>query len=139
MPNMDEIKKAVFSMSSTSSAGPEGYNGTFYHKCWNIISNDVKDFVQSFFNGKKLTKFFTHTCLVLIPKIYPPVIFSDLRPISLTNFSCKIISKILSIRLNPFLEKLIFENLSGFGIGRIITENVMLAQEIVHGIKQYNK
>ncbi|XP_060210726.1 uncharacterized protein LOC132637688 [Lycium barbarum] len=139
IPDIEEIKTAVFSLSASSSPGPDGYNGTFYQKCWNIISNDVKDFVQSFFQGKKLTKLYSHTCLVLIPKITPPSCFSDLRPISLTNFSCKIISKILSNRLSPMLDKIISENQSGFVKGRLITENILLAQEIVHDIKKYNK
>lgn len=102
MPNMEEIKNVVFSMTATSSAGPDGYNGIFYHKCWNIIANDIKDFVQNIFNGKKLTKFFAHTCLVLILKIYSPVDFYDLRLISLSNFSGKIIFKNISINIEFF-------------------------------------
>nr|XP_009802923.1 PREDICTED: uncharacterized protein LOC104248369 [Nicotiana sylvestris]XP_016436485.1 PREDICTED: uncharacterized protein LOC107762629 [Nicotiana tabacum] len=128
IPEYEEIKEAVFRMSSSSSAGPDGYNGTFYHKCWNIIKDDVQDFVQNF---RRLTKVYSHTCLVLIPKVESPMVFSDLRPISLSNFSCKIVSKILSRRLNPLLNKIISEYQSGFIKGRIITENVLLAQEIV--------
>lgn len=67
-----------------------------------------------------------------------PVTFSDIRPISLSNFSSKIISKILSRRLNPLLSCLISENQSGFVKGRLITENVLLAQEIVQGIGKSN-
>ncbi|XP_070011025.1 uncharacterized protein [Nicotiana sylvestris] len=110
MPKYEEIKKAVFSMSSSSSVGPDGYNGTVYHKCWNIIKNDVQDF----FNGRRLTKFYSLTCLVLIPK------WNLLR------------------KLNPFLNKIIFKNQSGFIKGRMIIENVLLAQEIVQNIKQLN-
>lgn len=90
-------------MSSFSSAGPDGFNVTLYHKCWDIIKEDIKEFVQEFFNGKNMTKFYSHTCLVLIPKVDSPTNFLELRPISLSNFSSKIISKILSRRLNPML------------------------------------
>lgn len=34
---MDEIKEKVFSMSPTSSAGPDGMNEYFFHKTWHII------------------------------------------------------------------------------------------------------
>lgn len=66
-PMEDEIKNVVFSMSVDSSAGPDGFNGKFFHTCWDIIKYDVCDFVVEFFSGKKLTKYFTHTCFALIP------------------------------------------------------------------------
>ncbi|XP_055803553.1 uncharacterized protein LOC129872646 [Solanum dulcamara] len=134
-PTLEEIKNAVFSMSASSAAGPNGYSGLFFHKCWDIIQYDIMEYVQDFFRGKNLSKFYSHTCLFLIPKTDSPSNFSELRPISLSNFTCKILSN----RLNPLLERLISENPSGFIKGRLINENVLLTQEIAHGIKQYNK
>lgn len=93
IPELDEIKEAVFGMSDASSEGPNGYTWIFFYKCWDIIKEDINDVVQELFNGKNLTKFFYHTCLVLIPKVDSPSNFSKLRPISLSNFSYKIISK----------------------------------------------
>ncbi|XP_060210413.1 uncharacterized protein LOC132637320 [Lycium barbarum] len=139
IPIEKEIKDAIFDMSSTSSAGPDGFNGTFYQKCWEIIKVDVINFVQSFFYGSGLTKFYSHSCLALIPKVNSPSNFSELRPISLSNFSNKIISKILARKLNPLLPKLISYNQSGFVKGRLITDNILLAQEIVHDIAKTNK
>ncbi|XP_049369900.1 uncharacterized protein LOC125834791 [Solanum verrucosum] len=114
MPGLEEIKNVVFSMSSDSSSGPDGYSGVFYHKCWEVIKYDIQNFVQDFFIGKNLTKFFSHTCLVLI------------------------ITKIHSKRLNPLLDKIISDNQSVFVKGRMITENVLLAQELSREIKQDN-
>lgn len=86
IPEEEEIKEAIFSMNPSSSTGPDGYDGTFYQRCWDIIKEDVVAYVQYFFNGGNLTKFFNHTCLALIQKIESPNTFSDLRPISLCNF-----------------------------------------------------
>lgn len=138
MPDEEEIKESIFSMSPTSAAGPDGYNGKFFQVCWTIIKHDIIDFVWEFCKGKSLTKFYTHTCVALIPKVDNPASFSDLRPISLSNFTNKIISKIISKRLNPLLPRLIYVNQSGFVSGRLITENVMLAQEIIHNISKIN-
>ncbi|XP_060190498.1 uncharacterized protein LOC132619683 [Lycium barbarum] len=55
----------------------------------------------------------------LIPKVDSPANFSDLRPISINNFSSKIITKILSKRLNPLLPFIISENQSGFLKGNL--------------------
>ncbi|XP_075095058.1 uncharacterized protein LOC142173378 [Nicotiana tabacum] len=138
IPDDEEIRSDVFSMNASSAAGPDGFNGTFYQKYWNIIKYDIIDFVHNFFNGKVMAKFYTHTCLILIPKVDSPTNFSEFKPISLSNFTSKIISKILSRRLNPMLEKLISDNHSRFVKGRMIANNVQLAQEIVHNIKRNN-
>nr|XP_016437813.1 PREDICTED: uncharacterized protein LOC107763827 [Nicotiana tabacum] len=130
IPDTKEIRDVVFNMDPDSAVGPDSYNGKFFQSCWDIIKEDITDFVQAVFNGRRLTKKFSHTYLVPIPKVDSPNSFSDLRPISLSNFTAKIISKILSRRLNPILGKLISENQSGFVKGRLITENILLAQEI---------
>lgn len=43
------------------------------------------------------------TCLILISKMDNPRAFTDLLPISLSNFSCKIISSLVNRRLNSLM------------------------------------
>ncbi|WMV08266.1 hypothetical protein MTR67_001651 [Solanum verrucosum] len=136
MPTMEELKQVVFAMNPNSAAGLDGFGGKFYQACWSIIKEDLLAAVQSFFCGNNMPKFMTHACLVLLPKNEQPIRFKDLRPISLSNFTNKIISKLLSIRLATFLPLLVSDNQSGFVRGRGITESIMLAQEITHGIKK---
>lgn len=139
IPDEEELKNTVFSIDPNSSAGPDGFNGHFYQASWDIIKREVCKFVQKIFNGYILSRFYTHTNLVLIPKISSPSSLSQLRPISLCNVSNKIISKIISIRIANILPKLISDNQFGFLKGRLITENILLAQELVHGIKKINQ
>ncbi|XP_049368158.1 uncharacterized protein LOC125833012 [Solanum verrucosum] len=136
IPTLDELKQVVMSMNPHSAPGPDGIRGNFYQSCWDIIKEDLLAAVQSFFTGHIMPKFMTHACLVLLPKVDHPNKLNEFRPISLSNFSNKIISKILSTRLAPILPSLISENQSGFVRGRNISENIMLAQEIIHGIKK---
>jgi len=95
--------------------------------------------IKTFIGGAELPKFYTHTCLVMIPKVESPQYFTDLRPISLCNLTSKIISKILNSRLSPILPKIISNNQSGFIKGRAISENILLAQEIINDIKKPNR
>ncbi|XP_060210415.1 uncharacterized protein LOC132637323 [Lycium barbarum] len=137
-PEEEEIKNAIMDLSPNCAAGPDGFNGFFFQKCWDIIKDELINFVQSFYCGKRLIKYFTHACLIFIPKVDEPASFSQLRPISLTNFSNKIISKIMATRHNVLLPKLVSENQTGFISGRLITENILLTQEIVHDINKGN-
>ncbi|KAG5580329.1 hypothetical protein H5410_050956 [Solanum commersonii] len=47
MPNLEELKTVVFSMNPNSAAGPDGMNGYFFQKCWNIIKHDLLDLINS--------------------------------------------------------------------------------------------
>ncbi|XP_069154435.1 uncharacterized protein [Solanum lycopersicum] len=138
LPDMDEIKEVVFAMNPNSTAGPDGMNGYFFQKCWNIIKSDLIEVQHAFFSGQMIPKYFSHSCIVLLPKVNNPNKLTEFRLISLSNFTSKIISKLVSNRLSPILPSLISTNQSGFVKGRSISENIMLAQEIIHQIKKPN-
>ncbi|XP_015160444.1 uncharacterized protein [Solanum tuberosum] len=133
---MEELRQVVFTMNRDSAAGPDGIGGKFYQACWIIIKQDLLAAVQSFFCGNTMPKFLIHACLVLLPKTKQPIRFRDILPISLSNFTNKIISKLLSMRLATVFPLLLSDNQSGFVRGRSITESIILAQEITHGIKK---
>ncbi|WMV11057.1 hypothetical protein MTR67_004442 [Solanum verrucosum] len=134
-PTMQEVKDVVFGMNSESSPGPDGVNGTFYKKCWDVIAKDLHEMILEFFSGSDIPRFISHSCLILIPKVRQPQKLNEFRPISLSNFSCKIISKILSNRLIPYMSKIISPNQTGFIKGRSISENIILTQEMAHNMK----
>ncbi|XP_075098940.1 uncharacterized protein LOC142175837 [Nicotiana tabacum] len=63
--------------------------------------------VKKFFNGKELPKYITHTNLVLLPKKKDVITFSDMRPISLSNFINKVFSRVIHETIAPLLPSLI--------------------------------
>lgn len=69
--------------------------------------------------------------IVTIPKVSKLTNFGDLRPISLCNYCAKVISKVLADRMTLILPCIISLEHSGFVKGRNITENILLAQEIL--------
>ncbi|XP_019235632.1 PREDICTED: uncharacterized protein LOC109215963 [Nicotiana attenuata] len=131
-----QSSRTLFSMNPTSAAGPDGMNGKFYQACWEVIKEDLLKVVLAFFRGSPMPRYMTNACLVLLPKVEFPNSLTEFRPISLRNFINKIISKVIFSRLGPILPKIISANQSGFVKGRNISENIMFAQEIVHGIKK---
>ncbi|KAL0283311.1 UNVERIFIED_CONTAM: hypothetical protein Sradi_7233300 [Sesamum radiatum] len=98
----------------------------------NIIAPDVHKAIQDFFCGTPLPKNFKATSIALIPKVDNPSRWTDFRPISLCNVSNKICSKILNDRLAKLLPDIVSPTQSGFVAGRLISDNILLAQELSH-------
>lgn len=75
----------------------------------------------------------------MLPKKEIPRTLSDLRPISLSGFVNKVISRVVHEGLVNLLPMRISQNRSGFVKGRSIIENLLLAQEIIRDISRRNK
>lgn len=73
--------------------------------------------------------------LILIPKVKDPCQVGDYRPISVCNVLYKVISKILTSRLKPYIAGCISTSQSAFVPGREISESVILLREVLHSFK----
>ncbi|KAL0356478.1 UNVERIFIED_CONTAM: putative ribonuclease H protein [Sesamum radiatum] len=131
-PTMEDIKAVVFDMCPDSTAGPDGFSALFFQSCWDIIAEDLLEAVLDFFAGTAPPKTFTTTTVVLIPKSESPMTWKDFRPISLCNVTGKILSKLLNTQIATILPKIISPSQSGFVQGRMIADNILLAQELTH-------
>ena len=79
-------------MSPTSAADQDGMNGTLFQKCWSIIKHDLHEVINSFITCQMLSKYFSHSCIVLLPKLNNPKNLSEYRSISLSNLTSKVFS-----------------------------------------------
>lgn len=69
--------------------------------------------------------------IVLIPKMPAAIAPSAFRPVSLQNCRVKILTKLLTTRLQQQIAKLIDVDQTGFIKGRSISENFVYAAELV--------
>ncbi|GMI87106.1 hypothetical protein HRI_002379900 [Hibiscus trionum] len=135
---LDEVTEVVFSMSPLKAPGADGFHATFFQKNWSTVGESVFRFVSDFFEHGHLLDDANQTLLVLIPKVQNPTKISQYRPISLCIVLYKVITKILVNRLKPLLSDLVSQNQVSFVPGRQITDNIILAQEIVHSMAKKN-
>lgn len=64
---------------------------------------------------------------------------SEYRPISLCNVVYKIIAKLLARRLKKVLPSIISEMQAAFVEGRLISDNILVAHELLHALNSDNK
>lgn len=134
----EEIKTVFFSLPRNKASGPDGFPAEFFVESWSVIGAEVTAAVREFFISGRLLKQWNATTLVLIPKTTNASTTSDFRPISCLNTMYKVISRLLTNRLQLFLSNVISSSQSAFLPGRLLTENVLLATEMVHGYNWRN-
>ncbi|XP_027152078.1 uncharacterized protein LOC113752144 [Coffea eugenioides] len=131
----EEIHEALFSMNSEKAPGQDGMTPLFFQRFWSTIKCDVIPAIKAFFSSGYMLKSVNHTVISLVPKMLHPTSLKNYRPISLCSVLYKIISKILANRLKSVLDKCISKTQSAFIPDRQILDNVMIAHEYMHYLK----
>ena len=132
----EEVKKALFYIGYLKAPGPDGLHAIFYKRFWPMFDDDLVAEVLSAVNSQVMPQGWNDTTIVMIPKVQTPEKVSQFRPISLCNVVYKVISKMIATRLTLFLSDIISPTQSAFVPGRLITDNVLIAYESLHTIKQ---
>jgi hypothetical protein len=119
-------------MPKEKSPGPDGFIGSFFRTCWDIIRDDIMAAVNQFYNlNQQGLHFLNQALVVLIPKKINAERISDFRPISLIHSFAKFISKMLANRLAPELDKLVSLNQNAFIKKRCIHDNFLYVQQVI--------
>jgi hypothetical protein len=138
-PTVHEIFRALMTLGADKAVGPDGFSARLIQEKWSNFGPAVLKEVGSFFASGHMPSHIGRSNLVLISKIDDVVQVTDFRPISVCNVIYKLISKILTLRLKPFIGSCISRAQSAFIPGREISENVILLREVLHsfGLPSY--
>jgi hypothetical protein len=127
-----EIDNIVKRMPTDKSPGPDGFNGMFFRKSWQIVKYDFYSLCEEIFNGTANLECINNSYITLVPKVSNPETVSDYRPISLLNISLKLLTKILADRLQLVILKLVHSNQYGFIRTRTIQDCLAWSFEYIH-------
>ncbi|KAF7112259.1 hypothetical protein RHSIM_Rhsim06G0236500 [Rhododendron simsii] len=130
-----EVSEALKDMYPTKAPGVDVMTALFFQNYWDILGVDITEVVQGFFHSGHLLRNLNQTLITLIPKTQCPTKPSQFRPISLCNVLYKLITKILANRLRHVLPLVVSKNQSAFSGGRLISDNILIAHEIMHSLK----
>jgi hypothetical protein len=95
-----EAVAAVRSMNRSSAPGPDGFGPSFYSAAWQTVKEEVIGFLTAFYVDSVQLERVNMSHMVLLQKKKPDANTVDaFRPICLQNCCVKILSKILTTRL----------------------------------------
>lgn len=132
----EEIRHAVFDLGAFKAPGPDGIQAFFYHEMLPVIGDSVCEMVGGILHDPLLIADINETNIALIPKADQPETLREFRPISLYNVSYKIITKIISRRLRSIMGKMVGDHQCSFILGRQSSDNIIVAQEVIHSMKR---
>ena len=122
IPIVSDIKTVVFDMDPHSALGLDGFLGLLFCNCWEVVEHDFCAAVQSFFLIGTLMNGFNSSFMILLPKVPGANSIDKFRPITLSNFIFKVITKIIADRLSLLAPKLVSPSQFGFIKGRHIED-----------------
>jgi hypothetical protein len=130
--NAELMDKALFQMVPLKAPGPDGMNACFFQQIWGVVGEEVCRGILEILNTGVMPFNLNLTHIALIPKTNNPESVSEFRPISLCNVLYKLISKVLANRLKKVLPHIISPTQSVFIPERLITDNILAANETLH-------
>ncbi|CAL8098739.1 unnamed protein product [Prunus armeniaca] len=129
---VEEIKTSLFNIGSLKAPRVDGFLASFFQFNWDICAPDIVDMVLKVFQDCLIPKDLNYTLITLVPKVENPSSMLQFMPINLCCTLYKIISKIIVSRLRPLMSQWISPNQVSFVLGRHITDNILIAQEMMY-------
>ena len=127
---LEELEKAVKKLQKGKSPGPDGIPAEFYQLFW----DKIKHMYLAFINAVKANCFPKCKNVSITTLIYKnrgeKCSLTNYRPIALMNVDVKILTKLLSMRLNFVLPSIIHESQTAV-YGRRIGDNVNLIRDLI--------
>ncbi|KAE8686756.1 UDP-glucose:glycoprotein glucosyltransferase [Hibiscus syriacus] len=108
----------------------------FYKKYWSSLKEQIMKFFLDFYKGRKWSHGVNHSFITLIPKRSNPESLEDYRQISLVGSLYKILSKVLSKRLQSCVKDVISPSQFAFFPGKLLLDCACMANE---GIDYWRK
>ena len=129
--SMDELTRVKKTMKNGKSPGPDGLSSEFYKQTWNFIGTDLLDVLNYVFLSGQMPLSMTQGIVTLIYKEKGDRLeLNNWRPITLLNVDYKLMTSMVTLRLERVLPSLIHKDQGCAVKGRNIEDQLICIQDI---------
>lgn len=103
----EEVREALFSMKKNMAPGPDSFLIEFFQIGWDFMKPEIMYMFHEFHGERLDIQRLNYGVITLLPKIKDAFRIQQFRPICLLNCLYKLVTKVLTIRLNLVIHRLI--------------------------------
>ncbi|CAI5483302.1 unnamed protein product [Closterium sp. Yama58-4] len=130
-----EVKKAFAAMARNKSPGSDGLPKELFETHWDLLGESFMTMAKSFQNSASLPAELKEAVTILLHKKGDKEQLDNYRPITLLNFTYKVLARVVADRMKSVLHMVISPEQYGFIPGRRLSDAVALVADIIEGAK----
>ncbi|MCO5575770.1 hypothetical protein L7F22_029574 [Adiantum nelumboides] len=113
--SLQEVTDVVHGLDGASCPGDDGLTRQFFLQYWDLVSQPLQEGLQEIFDSGIMPQSMSSGIISLIPKGGDASTLRQWRPITLMSSIYKILARMITSRLRPFLPDLIHSSHTGDG------------------------
>ncbi|MCO5552957.1 hypothetical protein L7F22_006477 [Adiantum nelumboides] len=134
--SLHKVTDAVHGLDGATCPRDDGLTRQFFMQYWDLVSQPLREVLQEIFDTGIMLQSMSSGIISLIPKGGDASTLRQWRPITPMSSVYKILARMITSRLRPFLPDLIYSSQTGFVQDRSILDNVVTFYEAVEWAHQ---
>ncbi|CAI5975289.1 unnamed protein product [Closterium sp. NIES-65] len=128
----EEVKKAFSAMAANKSPGKDGLPKELFEAHWDLLGKGFMALAKDFASSAVLSTEVKEAVTILLHKKGDKDQLNNYRPITLLNFTYKVLARVVADQMKKALSKVISPEQYGFLSGRRLTDAVGLVADIIN-------